>query len=80
MNPRICEALACGALVLSEPRDDLARVVPELPTFRTEAEAAALIEHFLADPADRCAVQRACAARLADATYSQRLRTVMDSP
>ena len=78
MNPRICEALACGALVLSEPRDELLRDVPELPTFRTEAEAAALIEHFLADPADRARVQQVCAARLRDATYSQRLRTAME--
>ncbi len=78
MNPRICEALACGALVLSEPRDELLREVPELPTFRTEAEAATLIEHFLADRADRTRVQQACAARLRDATYSQRLRTAME--
>ncbi|AXV77031.1 hypothetical protein CJO79_08625 [Ralstonia solanacearum] len=78
MNPRIVEALACGALVLSEPRPLLDTEVPELPTFRSEAEAAALLEHFLADPAERLRVQRACAARLADATYLQRLRTVMD--
>ena len=78
MNPRVCEALACGALVISEPRDELARLVPELPTFTNEAEAAALIERLLADRAKRLAVQRACAARLADATYAQRLRTVMD--
>lgn len=78
MNPRICEALACGALVLSEPRDDLLREVPELPTFRTESEAAMQIEHFLADPAERARVQQACAARLRDATYSQRLKTAME--
>ena len=78
MNPRVCEALACGALVLSEPRDELLREVPELPTFCNEGEAAALIERFLADPADRSRVQQACAARLRDATYSQRLKTVMD--
>lgn len=78
MNPRVCEALACGALVISEPREELARLVPELPTFTNKAEAAALIERLLADRAKRLAVQRACAARLADATYAQRLRTVMD--
>lgn len=78
MNPRVCEALACGALVISEPREALARDVPELPTFHDEAGAAALIERFLADPAERARVQRACAARLADATYSQRLRTAME--
>jgi Glycosyl transferases group 1/Glycosyl transferase family 2 len=78
LNPRIYEALACGALVISEPRDELARLVPELPTFRSEAEAAALIEHFIATPDERLRVQRVCRARLADATYAQRLRTVMD--
>ena len=78
MNPRICEALACGALVLSEPREDLLREVPELPTFRSDAEAAALIERFLADPHEQAHVQQACAARLRDATYCQRLKTVME--
>jgi hypothetical protein len=78
MNPRICEALACGALVISEPREELARCVPELPTFRNEMEASALIEHFLANPSERIRVQLACAGRLADATYAQRLRTVME--
>jgi hypothetical protein len=78
MNPRICEALACGALVISEPREDLARLVPELPTFRSEAEAATLIESFLVNPSERLRIQRACSARLADATYAERLRSVMD--
>jgi hypothetical protein len=78
MNPRICEALACGALVISEPREDLARLVPELPTFRSEAEAATLIESFLGNPSERLRIQRACNARLADATYAERLRSVMD--
>jgi hypothetical protein len=78
MNPRIFEALACGALVISEPREDLLRLVPELPIFRNEAEAAALIENFIANPSEQLRVQRACAARLADATYAERLRNVMD--
>jgi hypothetical protein len=78
LNPRIYEALACGALVISESRDELARLVPELPTFRSEGEAAALIEGFLATADERLRVQRACGARLAEATYAQRLRTVMD--
>jgi hypothetical protein len=78
MNPRICEALACGALVLSEPRADLLRDVPELPLFDNVDAAAVLIDHFLADPAASVRVQLACAARLADATYAQRLKTVME--
>lgn len=79
MNPRIVEALACGALVLSEPRALLEQQVPELPTFRSETEAAALIERFLADAAERRRVRRACAARLAEATYLQRLSIAMDT-
>jgi hypothetical protein len=78
MNPRVCEALACGALVLSEPREALIGQVPELPIFRSEAEAAALVEHFLADPADRSRVQQAAAARLRDATYMRRLKKAID--
>jgi hypothetical protein len=77
LNPRICEALASGALVLSEPREALAQQVPELPTFRDAAEAGDLIEHFLSDQADRLRVWRAAADRLADATYANRLKTVL---
>jgi len=78
LNPRLYEALACGALVISEPRDEIARLVPELPTFRDEDEAAALIHHFLTAPDERLRLQQACRTRVADATYAQRLRTVMD--
>jgi spore maturation protein CgeB len=78
MNPRIYEALACGALVISEPRDELIERVPDLPTFRTDDELAALVERFLARSDDRRRVQQACAKSLADATYAQRLRTVME--
>jgi hypothetical protein len=78
-NPRICEALACGALVISEPRADLEQLVPELPTFRDPAQAAELIERFLADPQALRHVQGTCSARLAGATYAQRLTTVMSA-
>jgi hypothetical protein len=77
LNPRVYEALACGALVISEPRPDLERLVPELPTFGDADQAAELIVHFLANPQERLRVQRACFHRLTDATYAQRLRTVM---
>ncbi|MFP5404872.1 MAG: trehalose-6-phosphate synthase, partial [Gammaproteobacteria bacterium] len=83
MNLVAKEYVACrdgdtGALVLSEPRAGVTSAVPELPTFRNEGDAAALIERFLAEPAERLRVQRACSARLAGATYLQRLRTVMN--
>ncbi|WPB55017.1 glycosyltransferase [Xylophilus sp. GOD-11R] len=78
MNPRVCEALACGALVISEPREALCADVPELPVFRTADEAVALATHFIARPEERARVQAACAARLAGATYARRLEVVMD--
>ncbi len=78
-NPRVFEALACGALVISEPREQLLQLVPELPTFSSEAEAVRLIERYLAQPDELERVQRACAARLADATYERRLAMVIDA-
>ena len=77
LNPRIYEALACGALVVSEWRPEVDQIVPELPTFRTEAECVALVRDLLADPDAADAIQRACAARLAPHTYAARLQTVL---
>ena len=38
MNPRIYEALACGALVISEARPEIGQLMPELPVFDTSEE------------------------------------------
>jgi hypothetical protein len=77
LNPRVYEALACGALVVSEWRPEVDRIVPELPTFRTEDECVSLITHLLAHPDTAESIRVACAARLADATYAHRLQTVL---
>lgn len=79
MNPRIHEALACGALVVSEPRDEIAARLPELPTFTTPAEAVAQVRRWVADPAGTAALQRRCAERLAGDHYAARLATVLES-
>jgi glycosyl transferase family 1/glycosyl transferase family 2 len=79
LNPRIYEAVACGALVVSEWRPEIDAVVPELPTFRSEQELVALVERLLADPDERERIRTTCAARLAPHTYAQRLRTVMET-
>ena len=50
MNPRIYEALACGALVISEWRSEIAERVPELPTFKTAEECVELVGSYLRDP------------------------------
>jgi len=77
MNPRIYEALACGALVVSEARPEIAQRAPELPTFAAVDEAAKTIERLLANPAERERLRRACLERLRDDTYSHRLRTAL---
>ena len=77
LNPRVYEALACGALVVSEWRPEIDRVVPELPTFRNEEECVMLIDHMLQHPDEAEAIRVTCAARLADATYANRLQTVL---
>jgi spore maturation protein CgeB len=77
MNPRIYEALACGALVVSEWRPELARV-PDLPTFDRPAECVAMVRTLLAAEADELERLRGrCAVALADDTYAARLQTVL---
>lgn len=77
MNPRIYEALACGAIVASEWRPEIADVVPELPTFTSEAEAVDLVRWLLAHPQEAEETRARCAERLAGHTYQARLQTVL---
>jgi hypothetical protein len=77
LNPRVYEALACGALVVSEWRPEIDTLVSELPTFRTEAECVALIGDLLAAPQAAEAIRIQCVSRLAWHTYAARLETVL---
>jgi hypothetical protein len=77
LNPRVYEATACGAIVASEWRPEVDRVVPELPTFRTEGECVGLIGALLADTDRAEAIRQQCVARLAAHTYAARLQTVL---
>ena len=79
LNPRIYEALACGALVVSEWRPEVDEIVPELPTFRSEAELIPLVDGLLNEPDRAEAIRVQCAARLAGHTYAARLQTVLDT-
>jgi hypothetical protein len=78
LNPRVYEALACGALVVSEKRPEIETVVPELPTFATTEELVHVVEDLLSHPDRMEDLRVACARRLADATYAARLQTVME--
>jgi GT2 family glycosyltransferase/ADP-heptose:LPS heptosyltransferase len=76
-NPRIYEALACGSLVVSEYREELATLFPELPTFSSSQELLTLIDGLLKDNGRFDAVRAACAQRLKGNTYHDRLRHVL---
>ncbi len=78
LNPRIYEALACGALVVSEKRPEMETLVPELPTFDGETELVELLPDLLSQPERIDELRAVCARRLSGATYTARLRTVLD--
>lgn len=79
INPRVYEATACGALVVSEWRPEIDAVVPELPTFRTEAECVETVTRFIDNPSARHIQLSMCQDRLKDHTYAARLQTVMET-
>lgn len=78
LNPRVYEALACGALITSEWRPEADRLLPEMPTFRSERECVELVADLLAHPAEAEARRRACAARIRPHTYRARLETMLE--
>ncbi len=77
LNPRVYEALACGALVVSEEQPELAEVFPELPRFTTPAELTARVRELLGGGARAAAVLARCRERLAGHSYTDRLRSVL---
>lgn len=78
-NPRVYEATACGALVVSEWRPELDTICPEMPTFRSPEECVDMIADLLAQPDKLEATRRACMARLKPHTYAARLKTVLQA-
>ena len=77
LNPRVYEAFACGALVVSEWRPEAETLLPEMPTFHGIDECVALVRDLLNDVERAEAIRRACVARLEAHTYQQRLATVL---
>ena len=77
LNPRVYEALACGALVISEYREEIDLVCPELPCFHDAEELPGLVERFLSDSQLFERTRRACIRRLAQHTYAERLITAL---
>ncbi|HUP03498.1 MAG TPA: glycosyltransferase [Bryobacteraceae bacterium] len=77
MNPRVYEALACGALVISERRPEIEQWCPEMPLFDGPRELVSLVESLLSNPARWESVRKACIRRLAGHTYAHRLHAVL---
>jgi hypothetical protein len=77
LNPRIYEALACGALVVSEARPELTAVFPELPSFHDADELVASVRRVLSDAQLRAQLLAASRQRLAPHTYAERLRSAL---
>lgn len=73
LNPRIYEALACGAVVVSDRRSGIDDALPELPQFDTPNELAAIVEELLADRQRLDTLREDLGARLAGNTYADRL-------
>lgn len=77
MNPRIYEALACGAAVVSERRAEIGEVFPALPQFEGPQELVAIVQGLLADRDALEALRRRCAGALARHRYRDRLERVL---
>ena len=78
MNPRIYEALACGALVVSEEREEIREVFPELPTFNDSRSLLTTLEQLLGNESATRALLQKNRARLQGHTYADRLARVLE--
>lgn len=77
LNPRVVEALACGALVVSEARRGLLQHFPELPVFDGDASLVDTVQRLLSDRSEHGRVLAACRARLPDHRYQDRLQAAL---
>ncbi|QQO53166.1 MAG: glycosyltransferase [Thiohalocapsa sp. PB-PSB1] len=77
LNPRVYEALACGALVVSEPRPEVAALFPELPVFADPAGLVESVRGLLTESGRVESCLSVCRARLSGHSYHDRLRTVL---
>jgi len=81
-SPRVFEAMACGAFVLSDRQRDVLALFREgehLACFGDAAELAEKVRHYLGSPDERERIARQGAeAVLLDHTYTGRLRELLD--
>lgn len=76
-NMRLFEATGCGAMLLTDAKDNLGElfdVGTEVVTYRSAGEAVEMIKHYLAHPEEREKIARAGQARtLAQHSYQSRM-------
>lgn len=72
-SPRTFEALACGALVVSERREGVLATFPKLPVFDHEDELVPLVQRLLDDAGERKQRWQACQQTLGQHRYADRL-------
>lgn len=77
LNPRIYEALACGAAVVSERRPELSKIVPSLPTFENTDELIRHVSALVVDERRRSKLVAECRHCIANHTYGTRLRDAL---
>ena len=79
MNPRVYEALACGAVVVSEARSEVSEVFPELPLFSDSNQLLDKIGTLQSDDEAYARVKKVCQERLQAHSYKERLRRVLET-
>lgn len=78
MGPRVVEATACGALVISEWRPEIEQVYGHtVPIFSSSGELESLIRYYLQHEGDRSATAQASCERSKTMSYDDRLRDII---
>lgn len=78
LNPRVYEAIACGAVVVSENRTEIKQVFPQLPVFENKEQMVHIVRELLQDEKKREKIKKACMKQLKGNTYSDRLKNIID--
>ncbi len=79
MNPRVYEAIACGAVVVSEARGEVSELFPELPLFSDSKQLVDKIGTLQSDNEAYNRVKRICQERVQAHSYKERLRRVLET-
>lgn len=79
MGPREVELAATGCFYLTEPRGENRQVLPMVPTFTGPDDYAEQLRWWLAHPAEREQVTREARAAIADRTFVNNARRMLDA-